>query len=128
MTGRILIASSMRVWRRSPMPWNLCLLMYWLLVFAVTAVAQTPSTRPAQRPAGEAPRPQTAVGMTNADVVKMVKAGLSESLIIASIKQAEKRAFSLNVDDMVELKAAGVSDNIILVMLDPTAVITQPAA
>lgn len=66
-------------------------------------------------------------GMTNADVIKMVKAGLGESLIIASIRQAEKRAFTLAPDGLVELKIAGVSDNIIHVMLDPTAAPPAPA-
>jgi hypothetical protein len=93
--------------------------VYALLVCAVTATAQTPPARPAAR----VPTPPVAAGLTNADVVKMTKAGLNESLIIASIRNAEKRAFSLNADGLVELKAAGVSDNVVLVMLDPTAAV-----
>lgn len=99
---------------------HLCLVAGSILVCAATAAAQTPPARRAATPA--------AAGMTNADVIKMVKAGLNESLIIASIKQAEKRAFSLSADGLVELKAAGVSDNIMHVMLDPTAVVAPPAA
>ena len=83
----------------------------------ISVAAQQP--RP-PRPAAPV-KPAGPAAMTNADVIKMVKAGLGESLVIASIKQAEKRAFTFNADSLIELKAAGVSENIIHIMLDPAA-------
>lgn len=96
---------------------HLCLIVGSILVCTATVAAQT---RPAT-PAVKAPAPPVAAGMTNADVIKLVKAGLGENIIISSIRQAEKRSFVLNTDGLVELKTAGVSDNIIRIMLDPTA-------
>lgn len=58
------------------------------------------------------------------NVIELVKAGMSEDLIIKSLKRTNKPA-DLSPADMVKLKQAGVSDNIISVMLDPTA---TPAA
>ena len=87
--------------------------------------AQNAQPKAAPRPA---PSKTSPAGMTNADVVKMVKAGLGEPLIIGAIRQAERREFSLNADGLIELKTAGVSDNIISVMLDPTATPPPPTA
>lgn len=87
--------------------------------------AQQP--KPASKAAAPA-QPAGPAAMSNADVIKMVKAGLSESLVIASIKQAEKRAFAFNADGLIELKTAGVSENIIRVMLDPAATPTPAPA
>jgi hypothetical protein len=50
----------------------------------------------------------------------MAQAGLSEDLIIARIRKTN-RAIDLSPDEMVNLKKAGVSDNVIKVLLDPTA-------
>lgn len=86
--------------------------------FGMPVGAQPP--KPASKAAAPA-QPAGPAAMSNADVIKMVKGGLSESLIIASIKQTEKRAFAFNADSLIELKTAGVSENIIRVMLDPAA-------
>jgi len=66
--------------------------------------------------------------MTNGDVIKMVKAGLEESLIAGAIRQAEKRDFTLTADGLIDLKTAGVSDNIIRLMLDPNAPAAAPVS
>ena len=58
--------------------------------------------------------------MTNQDVVKLVKAKVSEDLIIAKIRQS-KTKFDTSVDGLVALKEAGVSDNLIAVMMNPAA-------
>jgi hypothetical protein len=71
------------------------------------------------------PKPANA-GMTVADVQEMVKSGLSEDLIIAALRKDNHR-FDLGAQDMLALKKAGVSDNIIKVMLDPTAPVISPA-
>jgi hypothetical protein len=76
------------------------------------AVGQTTQKRPLPKapPAATAP-----AAMTNGDVAKMVKAGLSEDVIIGSIRSSPK-AFDLSPNGLIELKTSGVSDNIILVM------------
>jgi len=60
-------------------------------------------------------------------VIESVKAGLSESLIIRSL-QRENKPVDLTTADMVKLKNAGVSENIISVMLDPTSAPAAAAA
>jgi hypothetical protein len=84
----------------------------------ISVGAQQP--KPANKAAAHS-KPAGPAAMTNADVIKMVKGGLSESLIIAGIKQADKRAFTFNADSLILLKTAGVSENIIRIMLDPSA-------
>lgn len=60
------------------------------------------------------------------DVQEMVKSGLSEDLVIAALRK-ENHAFDLSPSDMVRLKKAGLTDNIIKVMLDPKAQIGPTA-
>jgi hypothetical protein len=59
--------------------------------------------------------------MTNEAVVRLAKGGLSEALIITAIRTAQKRAFVLTPDALIDLKAAGISENILTVMLNPDA-------
>jgi hypothetical protein len=54
--------------------------------------------------------------LTNADVVKLVRAGFKEKSIV-SIIDARPAAFDLSPDRMIELKHTGVSEHIILAML-----------
>lgn len=54
--------------------------------------------------------------LTNAAVVKLVKAGFKEKTVIAIIRSRPNR-FSLAPDKLIELKKSGVSENIILAML-----------
>ena len=54
------------------------------------------------------------------NVIELVKSGMSENLIIKSLKRTNK-PIDLSTADMVKLREAGVSDNIIGVMLDPTS-------
>lgn len=55
--------------------------------------------------------------LTNTDVMIMKQAGLSDSLILAKIKQSPAK-FSLEPTDMMDLKKKGVSDLIIQAMLE----------
>lgn len=64
--------------------------------------------------------------LTNADVVKLVEAGLSPEVVIASIRQARERNFTLTPDALIELKKKGVPDSVIAVLLNPAP--TTPAA
>jgi hypothetical protein len=58
---------------------------------------------------GEAP-------LTNASVVKLVRAGFKEKTVIAIIHNRASQ-FNLDPDKLIELKRNGVSENIILAML-----------
>jgi curli biogenesis system outer membrane secretion channel CsgG len=53
-------------------------------------------------------------------VIQSVKAGLSESLIIRTLQRENKPA-NLTPADLVKLKTAGVSENLIGAMLDPAS-------
>jgi len=55
--------------------------------------------------------------LTNADILKLKEAGLSDDLIIAKIK-ASGADYNLGVDDLLELKKATVSDGIVATMLE----------
>lgn len=55
--------------------------------------------------------------LTNAAVVKLVRAGFKEKTII-SIVNARPPSYDLSPDSMIELKRSGVSENIILAMLN----------
>lgn len=54
--------------------------------------------------------------IANADVVEMVKAELSEQVIITSIRQATSKDFDLTPTGLISLKKAGVPSTVILAM------------
>lgn len=56
--------------------------------------------------------------LTNADVIKMVKAGLPESTVLLAI-QANLHDFDPSVDALIELKTNGVPAQVIEAMLQP---------
>jgi hypothetical protein len=64
--------------------------------------------------------------LTNADVMKMVKAELPESTVIAAI-EGNPVAFDSSVDALIELKSGGVSPKIIEAMLTPRHPIPKEA-
>jgi curli biogenesis system outer membrane secretion channel CsgG len=94
------------------------------------ALGQTPAPAPAPK---AAPKAAPAKAATKAapsqvdSVIESVKAGLSESLIIRTLQRDNKPA-NLTTADLVKLKNAGVSENIINVMLDPTSAPAAAAA
>lgn len=59
--------------------------------------------------------------LTNADIVKMVKAGLGDSVTIAAIQQASQKSFDLSPEALVALKQAGVTEGILKAMLGTSA-------
>lgn len=67
------------------------------------------ATKPVAKPA-----PAT---MTNRDVIALVKAKISDDIIIAKIRQSKTR-FDTSTDGLVALKQAGVSDPLIAVMVN----------
>ncbi len=60
--------------------------------------------------------PDNNTPLTNASIVKLVRAGFKEKTII-SIVAARRPAFDLSPDRMIELKRSGVSEKIIVAML-----------
>jgi hypothetical protein len=102
------------------------------LLFVANGQAEQPQTprpaNPPRRPATPAPAKPAAAestGMTNADVVNMVAAGLSEQIIMASIRDAKARSFDVSPNSLITLKKAGVSDAVLATMMNPGA---APAA
>lgn len=59
---------------------------------------------------------QTGVPLTNAAIVKLVRAGFKEKTVVAII-HTRPNQFNLNPDRLIELKRSGVSETIILAML-----------
>jgi hypothetical protein len=57
--------------------------------------------------------------LTNADIVQMQKAGLSEAIILSKIGTSTTR-FTTDTRDLIQLKEAGVNDNIIHAMVQKT--------
>jgi len=60
------------------------------------------------------PRPQP---LTQADIMSMVKAGMTEEEIIRRI-DATRTVFRLSSDDVINLRKEGVSDRVVNYMLD----------
>ncbi len=100
-----------------------------LSLMAMVALAQTPAAAP-KPSATAAPKPAAAKPAAASpvdSVIQSVKAGLSESLIIRTLKR-DNKPIDLTPADLVKLKNAGVSENIINVMLDPTSAPAPAAA
>ena len=76
-------------------------------------LAQTPET-------GKPPTP-----LTLEDVVKLVHSGVSEEVVIARIKRYN-RPFDLNPEEINELKKQGVSDAVLIYLLDPSKPYAPP--
>lgn len=90
---------------------------------AALMMAQAPpaaAPKPAAKPAPKAASPVDSV-------IDLVNSGMSESLIIKSL-QAQNKPATLAPADLVRLQKAGVSENIINVMMDPKATPTAKAA
>ena len=92
--------------------------LFAALLWATSMAGQTPQTPTVPKPIARAAsvRPPSQVD----SVIQMVKAGLSEGLIVKSLQKQNKPA-NLTAADMVKLKNAGVSENIIGVMMDPAS-------
>src|SRR5438445_5112691 len=73
--------------------------------------------------AQEAP---SVTALSNADVIKMVEAKLSDDVIVSKIKSSPSH-FDTSIDAILKLKAAGVSDALVRAMVESTGT-AQPAA
>src|SRR5579862_9544922 len=93
-----------------------------LSLFAMVLLGQAPPPAAAPKPAAPKPaaaKPAAASSQVDS-VIQSVKAGLSETLIIRTLQRENKPA-NLTTADLVKLKNAGVSENIINTMLDPAS-------
>ena len=90
------------------------------------AAAPKPAAAAAPKPVAAAPKPAAAPSAVDS-VIQSVKAGLSENLIIRTLQRENKPA-NLTPADLVKLKNAGVSENLIGVMLDPASAPAPAAA
>lgn len=66
--------------------------------------------------------------MTNDEVIQLVTAGLSEQVIITSIRQAPNRDFDVTPTGLIALKKASVPDAVIVVMQEKATPEQAPSA
>jgi len=59
--------------------------------------------------------------LTNAEIVKLTKLEMGDAVIIAKIKAAKEVKFDTGTDDLVKLREAGVSKDVIAAMIEKTA-------
>lgn len=82
------------------------------------AYAQQPAPQPAQPPAPQA--------LNNDSIIKLVKAGLSDDLIVSTIGNSPG-AYDISPDGMIALKSAGVSDRVVSAIVSKTNSVGQQA-
>jgi len=93
-----------------------CLL--WLFCLACPMLLQAQDAMDASGVAGPLPPPKSVqTTMTNDSVVRMVKAGLSDDLIVQTITQ-QPGQYTTDADALVSLKQAGVSERVIQAMVN----------
>jgi len=66
----------------------------------------------------KAAKAEVATTLTNADIIQMVRSKLSDAIIIHKIKNS-KRRFDTSSKALVALKQAGVSEQVIMAMMEP---------
>ena len=89
--------------------------VYCFGVDAPANVSETLQAKPQQVTQAQ-PQPPGAHAMNNADVIKLVSAGLSPDVVLSSIRQASGHAFDLSVDGLIALKTNKVPDTVISAM------------
>jgi hypothetical protein len=90
-----------------------------LCLFTAAMAAAIPALPGAQTGESRAP-------LSLEEVVKLCQSGFSEEVIITEIKKNGK-PFDLSTEELIELKKAGVSDNVIKYLLDPAQPYSPPA-
>lgn len=72
------------------------------------------------KPAATTRKPAAAVSASPVDsVIKLLKSGMSETLILKTLQK--QKAYTPTTDEMVKLKEAGASDNLIGAIIDPSS-------
>ncbi len=107
--------------------------LIYLLIAGVGAYGQaSPSPKPPAAPAPAAAKPVARpaapkpVGTTVDTIVELVKGGLSEPMVVQVLKK-ENKTYNLSAMDLLKLQKAGVSENIVKVMMDPKAEVAAAA-
>lgn len=95
-----------------------------LLVMTGTMLGQAPAAKP--QTTATLHKPVVALKSGVDMVIELVTNGMSESLVIKQL-QREGKAYSLTTPDLLKLQKAGVSENIINVMMDPKITISAHA-
>lgn len=72
------------------------------------------------------PASPAASKMTNAEVIQLVTAGLSDQVVTTSIRQAAAKDFDLTPTGLIALKKAGVSDALIVAMQERSVPLAEP--
>ena len=65
--------------------------------------------------------------LNNESIIKLVKAGLSDDLIISTVNAAPG-AYDTSADGIIALKRAGASDKVVSALVTKAAVTTQPSS
>lgn len=92
------------------------------VIFGVS-IASPQAVTPVHKAAGRVP--VAGSGMSVRDVIRLAKAGVSDDLIVAQIR-TKRASFDLTTDQLLDLKAASVSDRVIRAMIEaptPSAVV-----
>jgi curli biogenesis system outer membrane secretion channel CsgG len=95
-----------------------------LMVMAGTLFAQAPAAKPQTQATLRKPSVAAKSGVDG--VIQLVTNGMSESLVIKQL-QSEGKAYALTTPDLLKLQKAGVSENIINVMMDPKTTVLAHA-
>jgi hypothetical protein len=88
--------------------------------------SQQPSDQPVQQAVQPVQQPAAQAGLNNDSIIKMVKAGLSEDLIVSTIISSQG-AYDTSADGMIALKGAGVSDRVVAAMVQKASSAALPA-
>lgn len=96
------------------------------VVLASLLIAQGYPRAYAQQPAPSAQQPASQA-LNNDAVIKLVKAGLSDDLIVSTIGSSPG-AYDISADGMIALKTAGVSDRVVSAIVLKVNAAGQPAA
>ena len=91
-------------------------LRYFVFFFTIATMFGQAPPKPAPKPAAKPAA--AAVDPLIDSVIQLKRAGMGDDLIVKGILK-EKRALTLGVPEMKVLKAAGVSDRVIGVLMDP---------
>ena len=95
--------------RNTNRPLQVTILLATLLAGVTPSLAQAPADAP----------------LTNADIVKMVKAGIPESVILRKVQMSESN-FTTSPNALIELKRQHVPDDVMAAMLDSEAAMRMP--
>lgn len=63
--------------------------------------------------------------LTNTEIINLTKAGLDKVVIIAKINSS-KTSFDVTIDGLIQLKQAGVADEVVAAMVNPKVQVTAP--